>query len=72
MELDDVFGCGDALIGDNVLAGVIAFGWAVPEKELMEEGWRVSEMSMVWEGIAYVLKSGARWRNSPLCRPAFD
>ena len=36
VELDDVFGRGDALVGDDVLAGVIAFGWAVPEEELVQ------------------------------------
>lgn len=42
MELDDGDGGGDALVGDYVLAGVIAFGGTVPEESSMEEGWRVS------------------------------
>lgn len=37
MKLDDVRTCGDALIGDYVLAGVIALSWAVPEEESVEE-----------------------------------
>jgi hypothetical protein len=36
--LDDVFRRGDALISDDVLAGVVAFGRAVPEEELVKEG----------------------------------
>jgi hypothetical protein len=40
VELDDSYvGC-DALVGDYVLAGVVAFCWAVPEKEAVEKGWR--------------------------------
>lgn len=38
VELNYVFGCFDALIGDDVLAGIIAFCWAIPEKESVEEG----------------------------------
>ena len=37
MKLDDVRTCGDALIGDYVLADVIALSWAVPEEESVEE-----------------------------------
>jgi hypothetical protein len=33
VELDDFhIGC-NALVGDYVLAGIVAFCWAVPEKE---------------------------------------
>lgn len=35
VELNYLFGGFDALIGDDVLADVIAFCWAVPEKESM-------------------------------------
>jgi hypothetical protein len=31
---------GDALVGDYVLAGVVAFGGAGPEEESMEESWK--------------------------------
>jgi hypothetical protein len=42
MELDDGLGCCDALIGDYVLAGVVAFLGAGPEEKTVEESWRVS------------------------------
>jgi hypothetical protein len=37
MELDDGLGRCDALVGDYVLACVIAFLWAGPEEETMKE-----------------------------------
>jgi len=37
MELDDFYISCDALVGDYVLAGVVAFCWAIPEKEAVEE-----------------------------------
>lgn len=30
VELDDLLVCGDPDVGYDVLAGVVAFGWAVP------------------------------------------
>jgi hypothetical protein len=33
MELHDGFGGCDALVGDYVLAGVVAFRWAIPEEQ---------------------------------------
>lgn len=36
VELDDRFGCYDALAGYYVLAGVIAFLWAIPEEKTVE------------------------------------
>ena len=38
VELDNRFGSRDALVGDYVLAGVVAFRRAVPEKEAVENG----------------------------------
>lgn len=43
MELDDGFGGCDALVGDYVLTGVVAFCWAVPEKGAMEQSWKLLE-----------------------------
>jgi hypothetical protein len=43
VELHDRLGGGDALVGDDVLAGVVAFCWAVPEEQSMEEGCEVLE-----------------------------
>lgn len=37
MELDDGFGGCDALVGDYVLASIVAFCWAVPEESAMEK-----------------------------------
>jgi hypothetical protein len=46
VELDDSYiGC-DALVGNYVLAGVVAFCWAIPEKEAVEESW--SALDGVW------------------------
>ena len=39
VELDDSYISCDALVGDYVLAGVVAFCRAVPEKEAVEESW---------------------------------
>lgn len=44
VELDDGFGFGDALVRYDVLAGIIALGWAVPEKEPVNQGCRLSEI----------------------------
>jgi hypothetical protein len=49
VELDDSYTSRDALVGDYVLAGVVAFCWAVPEKEAMEEGWRA--LDRVWRSM---------------------
>jgi hypothetical protein len=46
VELDYFYISCDALVGDYVLAGVVAFCWAVPEKEAVEEGW--SALDGVW------------------------
>lgn len=35
VELNDGFQGGDACIGDDVLAGVVAFGSAIPEEKLV-------------------------------------
>ena len=35
VELDYGFGCGDASVGDYVLASVVAFSRAIPEEEAM-------------------------------------
>ena len=43
MELHDRLGGCDALVGDDVLAGVVAFCWAVPEEQLVQEGWLMSD-----------------------------
>lgn len=43
VELDDVIGRGDPLIGDYVLAGIVAFRWACPEEESVKERCRVLE-----------------------------
>ncbi len=39
MELDNLFRCCDALVGYDMLAGIVAFCWAIPEKELVEKSW---------------------------------
>ena len=39
MELDDRFGCCDALVGDYVLAGVVTFLWAGPEEKTVKQSW---------------------------------
>jgi hypothetical protein len=41
VELHDRLGGGDALVGDDVLAGVVAFCWTVPEEQAMEKGCEV-------------------------------
>lgn len=41
VELDDGEVGGDARAGDDVLAGVIAFGGAVPEEEAAGQGWQM-------------------------------
>lgn len=43
VELDNFIICCDALIGDYVLACVVAFGRARPKEEAMEESWIVLE-----------------------------
>jgi hypothetical protein len=49
VELDDSYiGC-DALVGNYVLAGVVAFCWAIPEKEAVEESW--SALEIVWRRV---------------------
>jgi len=40
VELDDGLGVEDTGIGYYVLAGVVAFGWAVPKEEAVEESCR--------------------------------
>jgi hypothetical protein len=37
MKLDDLFRFCNALVGYDMLAGIVAFCWAVPEKELVEK-----------------------------------
>jgi len=41
VELDDGLGrgLGEAVVGEDVLAGVVAFGGAGPEEEAAVEGW---------------------------------
>jgi hypothetical protein len=43
VELHDGFGAGLAAGGDDVLAGVVAFGGAGPEEEAAVEGWNGGE-----------------------------
>jgi len=43
MELHDRLARRDALVGDYVLAGVVAFCGAVPEQQAMEDGWQMLE-----------------------------
>jgi len=60
VELEDWLGVGNTLVGDYVLAGVVAFGGAVPKEELMEESYRslarsmedkrVLRIAVVWPG----------------------
>jgi hypothetical protein len=38
VELHDWFSGGDALVRDYVLAGVVAFCWAVPEEQAVQDG----------------------------------
>jgi len=38
VELEDAFGIGNALIGDYVLAGVVALSGTVPKEEFMKKG----------------------------------
>lgn len=65
VELKDGLRVGDTLIGDYVLAGVVAFGGAVPEQEFMEErdggflAWRavlafadLDAFFEIWETVA--------------------
>jgi hypothetical protein len=40
VELHNGLGGGDALVGYDVLAGIVAFLGAGPEEEAVEEGWR--------------------------------
>jgi hypothetical protein len=39
VKLDDRLGGSDALFGDYVLAGIVTFSWAIPEKQAAQEGW---------------------------------
>lgn len=39
VELDDFFAFGNAFVGNYVLAGVVAFGRAVPEEKAMVKSW---------------------------------
>lgn len=41
VELDNGEVGGDARAGDDVLAGVVAFGGAVPEEEAAGQGWQI-------------------------------
>ena len=43
VELDDSYISCDALVGDYVLAGVVAFCGTVPEQQAMEDGWEMLE-----------------------------
>jgi hypothetical protein len=45
VELHDRFRGRDALVGDDVLAGIVAFCWAVPEEELVEESWQMLDFA---------------------------
>ena len=40
VELDDGLKFGDPVVGYDVLAGIVAFGGAVPEEESVEESWQ--------------------------------
>lgn len=37
VELYDGLGLSDSVVGDYVLAGIVAFRWTVPKEKLMEE-----------------------------------
>jgi len=50
VELHDRFVGRDALVGDYVLAGVVAFCGAVPEQQAMEDGWEMLERLERLEG----------------------
>ena len=36
------------MVGDYVLAGVVAFCWAVPEESAMEKSWRLLDRAWEW------------------------
>jgi hypothetical protein len=62
----------ETLFGGDVLAGVVAFGGAVPEEEAAVEG--CVALGEVWgerRGKLYVLAWGCR-RNWLLCRPVYN
>jgi hypothetical protein len=44
VELNDWFRESYTLVGDDVLAGIIAFGSAIPEEKLMQGRWGRSEV----------------------------
>ena len=46
MELNNFFRCCNALVGYDMLAGIVAFCWAVPEEELVEKSWVVLDMQL--------------------------
>ena len=68
MELNNRLGGCDALVGDYVLAGVVAFLRAVPEEQAAEEGWRVSWV-VNWNLGAYESQLFCHMRSSLACRP---
>ena len=55
VKLDNVDGSCNALIGDYVLAGIVAFGRAVPEKETEEESWNSLKGARARRGFSYEL-----------------
>lgn len=53
-----VRGASEAGVGDDMLAGVVAFGGAVPEEDAPLEGWKMSDMLEEREGEVHTDLNG--------------